>query len=362
MSETAKTREPADELPIAGLGAIDCDVHPHTPGRADLEPYLDDYWRDIFASRDIDHLELMAYPERTRPYRRPGAEITDVAALQRNLLDPLKLSGAILNIVSGIHAVYDPYLATALCQATNRWLVAEWLDRDPRLRASLLVPFQNPEAAVEEIERHAGDKRFVQVLTIAMGEVPLGRRAWWPIYAAAEKHGFALAIHAGSNLRHAPTQSGFPSFLVEEHVVQTQGFANQVGSLIAEGVFGKFPGLKAVLIESGVTWLPPLMWRMSKDWRGARIEVPWIAQAPAGIMRDHLRLTISPFDGPGQAEEAERAIEHLGADDMLLFSTDYPHDRGGDLALWPASLPRQRAPAIARDNVLATYSRLELAP
>ena len=44
---------------------------------------------------------------------------------------------------------------------------------------------QNAEYAVDEIERCAKDKRFVQVLVLAMQEVPLGRRQFWPIYAAA---------------------------------------------------------------------------------------------------------------------------------------------------------------------------------
>ena len=33
----------------------------------------------------------------------------------------------------------------------------------------------------------AKDKRFVQILMLAMGETPLGRRHFWPIYAAAER-------------------------------------------------------------------------------------------------------------------------------------------------------------------------------
>lgn len=362
MNDTARAvgRSEGRALPIVGLGAIDCDVHPRSPRRDDLLPYLDAYWRDIFMSRDIDHLELMSYPERTRPYRRPGADTSSHEALQRNLLDPLGLEAAILNVVSGIHGVYDPYLAAVLCEATNRWLAAEWLDKDPRLCASLLVPFQHPEAAVKEIERNAGDRRFVQILAVAMGEAPLGRRAWWPIYEAAERHGFALAVHAGSSYRHAPTQSGFPSYLVEEHVAQAQGFANQVVSLVAEGVFVKFPSLKVVLVESGVTWLPGLMWRMSKDWRGARIEIPWVKEMPAEIIRRYFRMTIRPFDGPSDSAEADKAIAHLGAEDMLLFSSDYPHDHGGDIAAWPASLPERLASAVASDNVLATYQRLEL--
>jgi len=349
---------------IASLNAIDCDVHPRSPRRADLLPYLDSYWRDLFMSRDIDHLELMSYPEATDPYKLPGYDGANatVDTLRARFLDPLNIKAAILNVVSGIHAVYDPYLAAVLCEATNRWLAEEWLAQDSRLRGSLLVPFQNPEAAVEEIERYAKDGRFVQVLTIVMGEMPLGRRTYWPIYEAAARHGFALGVHAGSNYRHAPTQSGFPSYLVEDHIAQFQGFANQVASFVAEGVFAKYPDLKVTMIESGVTWLPSLMWRMSKDWRGARIEVPWVDEMPAHIVRRHFRMTTQPFDGPRDAAEAEKAIAHLLADDMLLFSTDFPHDHASnrEIELWPASLPVNLTNKIAVENARATYQRMEI--
>ena len=62
---------------------------------------------------------------------------------------------------------------------------------------------QSTERAVEEIERRAGDPRFVQVLMLVMGEQPLGKSLYWPIYEAAERHGFAIGIHAGSSYHHA---------------------------------------------------------------------------------------------------------------------------------------------------------------
>ena len=354
MSETHKKMARFDTA-----GAIDCDVHPPTPRRADLLPYLDDYWQEMVTSREVDVLELMGYPERTRPYMRPDWTWSGdpLVQVQENLLDPLGLEGAILNVVSGTHALFDPYLAAAICRATNDWLADKWLSRDSRLRASMLVPVQNVEAAVEEIERRADDKRFVQVLTLAMTELPLGRRTYWPIYEAAEKHGLPIGIHAGSNFRHAPSHSGFHSFLIEDHVVQPQGFATQVASLISEGVFVKYPKLKAVMIESGVTWMPALMWRMSKDWRGTRIEVPWVKDAPADIIRRHIRMTSQPFDGPDDVEDVARTLDHLLSDDMLLFSSDYPHWHFEGLDVLPEGLPEAKVNKILRDNVLATYPR-----
>ncbi len=76
---------------------------------------------------------------------------------------------------------------------------------DSRLRASIMVPMQAPDLAVDEIERRAGDHRFVSVLVLAQGETLLGRRHYWPVYQVAEKHRLPIAIHAGSQYRGAPS-------------------------------------------------------------------------------------------------------------------------------------------------------------
>src|SRR3984957_18916026 len=107
---------------------------------------------------------------------------------------------------------------------------------------------------VEEIERCAKNPRFVQVLLLASGDHPLGKRLYWPIYAAAERHGLTIGIHAGSTYRHPTTPIGWPSSFTEEYVNQATSFQSQLTSLVTEGVFAKFPNLTVVLMESGVSW------------------------------------------------------------------------------------------------------------
>jgi predicted TIM-barrel fold metal-dependent hydrolase len=252
-------------------------------------------------------------------------------------------------------------MARAFHRALNDWIAKEWLDRDPRLRASIIVPMQNIEYAVDEIERCARDQRFVQVMVLAMQETPLGRRHHWPIFAAAERHGLPIGIHAGSNYRNPVTSLGWPSHYVEDYTSQAQGFQSQVTSLITEGVFAKYPKLKIVLLESGVTWLPAFLWRFSKFWRGARTEIPWVDRSPSEIVRDNFRLTIQPFDGPSDPDDVERIIDHLRSDDMLLFSSDYPHWQfDGDQTI-PKGVPEGLRRKILVENPLATYDRLNSA-
>ena len=161
--------------------------------------------------------------------------------------------------------------------------------------------------------------------------------------------------------RHAPTATGWPSFLIEDYAAQSQVFDSQLLSLVTEGVFSKFPELAVVLLESGITWLPTFFWRTNKIWRGLRAEVPWVHRAPAEILRDRVRLTLQPFDAPDDPELVRRTLDHIDGANMLLFSTDFPHwhfDGGADL---PAGLPDDLVPAILSGNALATFPRLAAA-
>jgi predicted TIM-barrel fold metal-dependent hydrolase len=346
-------------------GSVDCDVHPAVPGMAALLPYISPEWREHITVRGIDHLDLTSYPPNTplaaRPDWRPasGKPGASLAMLQSQALDRFASRFAICNCLWGAQAVFNADFAAALCRGINTWLAAEWLDREKRLRASIVVPWQDPDLAAAEIDRLAGDPRFVQVLLPVMTDMPLGRRSFWPIYAAAARHGLPVGIHAGGAYRHAPTSIGWPSYYVEDYVAQSQIFQSQVMSLVYEGVFTKFPDLVVVLIESGFTWLPSFMWRMNKTWRGVRIEVPWVGEPPAEIIRQHIRLTTQPLDAPPDQATFDIIMEQLGSDRMLLFSTDYPHWQfDGDQAL-PAHLSPAQRLRIGHENPFDTYPRLK---
>jgi hypothetical protein len=345
----------------AGDVTIDCDVHPSVPSTQALLPYLDDHWRTTVIERGIDSLDSISYPPNAPLSARPdfrdakGRAGMDVASLGAQVFGRWGAGAAILNCLYGIQLLFDEYMAAAFAGALNEWIAREWLDRDPRLRASVVVALQNVEQAVDEIERRAADKRFVQVLVLAMGETPLGRRQFWPVFAAAERHGLPIGIHAGSAYRHPVTALGWPTYYVEDYASQSQGFQSQTASLISEGVFAKFPALKVVLIESGVTWVPAFLWRFSKFWRGLRSEIPWVDRTPAEIFRDHFRLTIQPFDAPDDADTVARTIEHLGSDAMLLYASDYPHWQFDGDEILPRGLTPELRRKVMVENPKATY-------
>jgi predicted TIM-barrel fold metal-dependent hydrolase len=101
------------------------------------------------------------------------------------------------------------------------------------------------------------------------------------------------------------------------------------------------------------------MWRLDKTWRGLRAEVPWVKRAPFEIVREHIRLTLQPIDAPDDGDTLAKVIDQIGSDEMLLFSTDYPHWQfDGDKAM-PATIAEPLRSKILVENALATYPRLK---
>ena len=134
------------------LRPIDCDIHPAIPTTRTLLPYLDDYWREHITRRGLetDNLELLSYPSNAplnaRPDWRPpkGPSGADFDLLRGQALDAFHSRFAICNVLNGAQVLHSEDLSAALCRAINRWLAKEWLDRDPRLRASIVVPVAAP--------------------------------------------------------------------------------------------------------------------------------------------------------------------------------------------------------------------------
>lgn len=338
---------------------IDCDVHPHVENIATIAPRLDAMWRDIARERGITELATAAYP--------PNAPLTARTDLRASRgLDGLRQTvlgrwGADLAIINSLFPVQLPFsedMSAAFTRALNDHIRAEYLDKDDRLRASIILPMASPDQAVAELERLADDRRFVQAMFLVAGEQPIGRRNWWPLHQALERHGMPLALHAGSTYRHPVTSVGWPSWYLEDYTANVFGFQAALASLVTEGVFVKFPGLKVVLLESGVTWLPGFLWRLTKAWKGVRFEVPWLDRSPAEMVRDHVRLTMQPFDAPEDAEVVKRLLDHLRSDKILLWASDWPHAQFEGDAIAPAGFSAEFLDLIRTRNPLETYSRL----
>jgi hypothetical protein len=56
--------------------------------------------------------------------------------------------------------------------------------------------------------------------------------------------------------------------------------------------------------------------------------------APLEIVRSSIRFSLQPIDAPPDLQALNRLFDHMQSDELLLFSTDYPHWQfEGDAAL-----------------------------
>jgi hypothetical protein len=346
------------------LGAlIDCDVHNIVPRVEALFPYLPEYWVEHVKQSAFKGVTASYYPPRAPGSARPGSTPEDgpagssLALLREQVLDPLGIEVAILNCLYAIDSLHNPEAAVAFARAVNDWQIAEWLDQEPRLRASIVIPVQLPELAAQEIARVGDHPGFVQVLLPVRSEHPYGSRLFRPMWEAIDRHKLVGGIHFGGAPGNPPFPSGWPSYYFEEHAGMAQVFQSQLASIVSEGVFDLFPGLRIALLESGFTWLPAFMWRFDKEWRNLRQLVPWVKRAPSEYIREHVRVTIQPLDSPPTVEELLDTIAQIGSDDLLLFATDYPHQHTADPleALLP-HLPEGLARKIRGENARALYA------
>lgn len=361
MPTTEKVFE-AEKSAVTAHAVIDCDIHNELPSLKTLFPYLPDHWRDYVQESAFVGPDANDYPKGAPTTARAGSQPpsgppgSDLGLLREQALDAWNMDFGILTNAYWVQSIHLEDLAADMATALNRWQIESWLDPEPRLRASLVVPSQNPLLAAEEIERFAGHPGFVQVIMPIRSLIPYGKRYYDPIFAAAVKHGLAIGLHYGGAPGHAPTPAGWPSTYLEEYAGMAQVFQSQVMSLIFEGAFDRFPDLRVALIEGGFTWMPSLMWRMDKEWKGLRHNTPWVKQLPSEYIRTHIRMTVQPINAPPQQEYVVQIIEQLESDDMLLFSTDYPHWHfDSNEEAWPIHLPDALTAKIMAENARAFY-------
>lgn len=316
----------SEELPM-----VDCDIHVYPNELSDLKPYLPKRFQDV----KVD------YP--TGNWINPVGNIQenaildqekvtfDSALLCESYLDKLNIdhgiiTGGGLNLRASV--MPDRRYATALTRAYNDWLISEWLEEDERLKGSISVNPQSPQAAAEEIDRVGDNQNIVQVIIGSGTKIALGEQRYWPIYEAAVEKGLPVAIHAGSEgygVANPNTGAGYPGSYLEKHSVIPANFMGQLLNLVFEGAFVEFPNLRIVMVGGGYSWIPSFLWRIDKAWKGLTDDMPWVENPPSEYVHEQMRIVTHCIDEPRRREHIESMLEMVNAEEILMFGSNYPH-------------------------------------
>jgi predicted TIM-barrel fold metal-dependent hydrolase len=340
MNAPLREQKAAQKLMI-----VDCDIHPIQRSAKDLYPFLSKHWQEHLETfgghvrqgmtEQVMWPRMMALGQRADAYPAQGGPPgSDYELMKRQHLDLNGVEfGMLVALSKGGMEERNPDLARALSTAVNEWQLEAWVKRDARLKVGIVVTGEDPAHAVAEIEKRAGDSSFAQVILSPRSSEPLGRRRYWPIYAAAERAGLPVGLHpAAIPGGSASSGAGWPTYYMQEHHTFVTGSQATAVSLVMEGVFEEFPNLRIAMIEAGFSWAPALGWRMDRIWERMRKETPHLKRPPSEYMREHFWFATQPMEEPENPQDILQIFEWIGWD-RIMFSTDYPH--------WDFDDPRQ---------------------
>ena len=351
------------------LAIADCDLHLGPAGIQELFPWMSRRWQDHIETFGMAHrtggqngtpnypkaqpaaARRDAWPPSGRP---PG---TDLAFTRAQHLDAHNVVLGIVNPPTPSNAPQNPGLGNAIARAFNEWQLACLVHPEPRLRASLVVNYEDPLAAAAEIRHWAGNPGFGHVMMYGRTAAPMGSVQYFPIFEASAEAGIPIGVHAFGFGGAPNTSAGWASYYIEDMLGHAQSIQVQLTSMIVNGVFARLPTLRYVLIEGGFGWAPALAWRLDKAWKRLRAETPEISEAPSETMRRQVWFTTQPMEEPERREQVLDTIGWIGWD-RILFASDYPHwDFDNPDTAITVRLTEPQRQAIMRDNALAVYRR-----
>lgn len=313
------------------LNLIDTDIHQTYRSKEEIAQYLPPRYQNTgveLPGRLYNNpggvLRTDAIPDEGG---EPGSTVENV---QKYLLDELGIDyGILTGDLLSLCVLPNRDYATALARAYNSWLIDQWLtDEDNRLLGSVLIAPQDPEAAAETIRKYGSHPKMVQVLMNSVSQGGYGQPGYWPIYEAAEEMGLPVGLHPanqGAGISAPPTGVGYPKSYFERHNVMPILHMAQLNSLVSEGVFVEFPDLEWAFIEGGFTWVPMMLWRMDKNWKALREQVPWMERPPSEYIIENVKFSTQPVAEPEKSKHLNQIFDMMHAEKTLMFSSDYPH-------------------------------------
>ncbi|MGY1743591.1 MULTISPECIES: amidohydrolase family protein [unclassified Blastococcus] len=215
----------------------------------------------------------------------------------------------------------DPELAIACVRAYNDFVLDEWCDYAPDRQIPLVVvPFWDVPAAVAEVERTAA----LGARSVSLPEAPhrLGLPSyhsdhWDRLLRACEETGLPVSMNLGS--------CGAPQGVARDADAFVSIALFGVSSVMAcvellmSPVFHRFPGLRVVLSEAGIGWIPYVLERTDYSWERHRFWCDVDAERrPSELFRDHLYGCFTS-DRAGIEQRYAIGVE------QILFASDYPH-------------------------------------
>ena len=260
-------------------------------------------------------------------YRDPAARV--------ELMDAQGLDAAFVFPTLGVgmesSLAHDRDALLAAFAGFNRWLLDDWtFNYHDRLYATPYLTLADVDWAVAELEfvlDHGA--RIINMrpgpITDPTGNRSLGHPDHDPFWARVDEAGITVAFHAGDAgygfmLEQWGVNPEFQAFRIPAlfQLLTMSPISDTVASLLADGVFLRFPNVRVATIENGSEWVAPLCKKLRKVYA---MRGPMWDEDPIETLRRH--VYVAPFYEDDLAE-----LRDLIGIDRIIFGSDYPHAEG----------------------------------
>jgi uncharacterized protein len=221
-------------------------------------------------------------------FRGLHPETTMGAMFNRVRLEQMDQEGIDVQVIYGslnliFSSLLDKDLAIALCRAYNNYIAEDCRGYDNRLKPIGVLPLQDVQEAVKEMERCINQLGMVGVavspnLPIPHPKIPNGfpeirtckaisHPDFRPILQAAVDLNIALGIHGSpGSLMMGGIADHMETFVLSHIFVQRNQQQHALARMVFDGAFEQFPTLRVGFLEGGCGWLPDLAHAMHEHW------------------------------------------------------------------------------------------------
>ena len=232
----------------------------------------------------------------------------------------------------------DPRLRYAAAQAHNRHM-ADFCAHDPRLMGAAIVPLDEPELAMAELDHVLGTGlKAVWIPHRPCGDRSPGHVDLDPFWARLAEAGLPFLLHVGGaplqlakawmNNGRPPTKDwlgGGENLRTKDIALLHEGPEAFLTMMVLDGVLERHPELRGASVELGAGWVPELLRRLDwvvKHWSRNDANLQALRRTPSQQLTEQLAFTPFVFEEVG-------ALIDQSSPDLYLFSSDYPHTEGG---------------------------------
>ena len=318
---------------------IDTDVH-FLPDWEDLRKYMPEPYRSKLTRYPLVGADFS--PQYATGVMGTGQDVLGTASNAESLIETLdSLSTDTVMLVPGFQrpqSLYQKSWVSVLASAYNDFLANEVLPVSDRIKAEIMVNHRNPQAGADEIKRIGDHPGFISVYTEYGGNYePIGTADHDPIFEAAVERDLAVTIHAGCFWQQmTPVHQGTRTWTELLGIASCGLTMTWVASMIMQGLFDKFPSLHITVKEGGFWWIPEFALRADDFYlshpgdvslveRKVEAGEQYLNKLPSEYLFEHFRFSSQPMCLPKDAKHFQMLWELCRGEDMLLYSSDWPH-------------------------------------